>query len=187
MAYLNSIQLADIGFKKLGKNVKISDKAAIYNPELIEIGDSSRVDDFCILSGRVVIGSYCHVTPMCLLAGGEPGIVLADFCTLAYGVKIFSQSDDYSGTSMVNSLIPKKYKLETFAPVVLEKQVIIGAGSMVLPGVIIAEGCSVGAMSLVTKSTNAWGVYCGIPAKRFKERSKALLELEYVFLKEIEQ
>ncbi|KRS21857.1 hypothetical protein AAY72_06310 [Alishewanella sp. WH16-1] len=184
MAYLNFAELKNIGFKKLGRNVKISDKAAIYNPELIEIGDNSRIDDFCILSGNIVVGRFCHITPMCLLAGGEPGIKLADFCTLAYGVKIFSQSDDYSGTSMVNSLIPKKFKRETFAPVVLEKQVIIGAGSMVLPGVIIAEGCSVGAMSLVTKSTTAWGIYLGIPAKRFKERSKALLELERDFLNE---
>lgn len=49
---------------------------------------------------------------MCLVAGGEPGIIMSDFVTLAYGVKVFSQSDDYSGKSLVNSNIPKKFKHE---------------------------------------------------------------------------
>ena len=108
MAYLSIQELKSMGFKSLGKSVKVSDKASIYNPEKIELGDFSRVDDFCIISGNVTLGKYVHITPMCLVAGGEPGIFLNDFCTLAYGVKIFAQSDDYSGMTMVNSLIPKK-------------------------------------------------------------------------------
>ena len=56
MAYLSREHLENIGFKSLGKNVKVSDKASIYNPELIDIGDNSRIDDFCVLSGKVVIG-----------------------------------------------------------------------------------------------------------------------------------
>src|SRR5699024_9631180 len=97
------------------------------------------------------------------------------FCTLAYGVKVFSQSDDYSGETMVNSLIPKKYKNERMEKVTLKRQVIVGAGSTIMPGVTISEGCSIGAMSLVTKDTNPWGVYLGIPAKRVRERKKDLL------------
>ena len=184
MAYLSEMQLREIGFSRLGKNVKISDKASIYNPELIELGDNSRIDDFCIVSGRVVIGAYCHITPMCLVAGGSPGIYFSDFCTLAYGVKIFAQSDDYSGETLTNSLIPKRFKKEIMKPVYLGRQVIIGAGSMVFPGVDIAEGCSVGAMTLVNKSTKPWGIYAGNPAKRIRERKKDLLELEKQFLAE---
>ena len=112
MAYLSAIQLSELGFRTVGKEVKISDKAAIYNPELIDLGDYTRIDDFCVVSGRVVFGKYNHITPMCLVAGGEPGIEFSDFCTLAYGVKIFSQSDDYSGATLTNSLVPKKYKKE---------------------------------------------------------------------------
>jgi galactoside O-acetyltransferase len=36
----------------------------------------------------------------------------------------------------------------------------------------------VGALSLVTRSLEAWGVYVGAPARRVKTRSKKLLELE---------
>lgn len=182
MAYLSDACLKEMGFKYLGKNVKISDKAAIYNCDQIEIGDNSRIDDFCIISGTVKIGKYCHITPMCLLAGGTPGIILQDFVTLAYGVKVFSQSDDYSGQTMTNSLIPTKYKNEFKAAVILEKFSIIGANSTIMPGVIVAEGCSVGAMSLILKSTISWGVYVGIPAKRVRERSKEMLKLTKEFL-----
>src|SRR5690554_950048 len=140
MPYLARETLEGMGFKKLGRDVKISDRASIYNPESIEIGDHSRIDDFCIVSGNVKIGKFNHITPMCLVAGGEPGVFFSDFCTLAYGVKIFSQSDDYSGATLVNSLVDRKYKNEKFEPVYIHKHVVIGAGSIVMPGVIIAQG-----------------------------------------------
>lgn len=182
MAYLSEKYLKELGFLFIGKNVKISDKASIYNAGQIRIGDNSRIDDFCIISGSVTIGRYCHITPMCLIAGGEPGIYMDDFCTLAYGVKVFSQSDDYSGTSMVNSLVPKQYKNETFGSVYLKRQTIIGANSVVFPGVTLEEGCSVGAMSLINKSTEPWGIYVGSPARRIKNRKQDVLELERLFL-----
>ncbi|NIC38806.1 acyltransferase [Halomonas desiderata] len=185
MAYLSHAELMGMGFKKIGNGVKISDKASIYEPEKISIDDYSRIDDFCVISGRVEIGKYCHITPMCLVAGGEPGVYLADFSTLAYGVKIFSQSDDYSGRTMVNSLVPKKYKDEIFKKVEIGRQVVIGANTVVLPGVIVAEGCAIGASALVLQSTRPWGMYVGIPARRIKERSKALLDLEKKFVNEV--
>ena len=85
---------------------------------------------------------------------------------------------------MTNSLLPKKYKKEILLPVKLGKHVIVGAGAIVLPGVDIAEGCSVGAMALLTKSTQPWGLYIGSPARRIKERKRDLLELEKQFLLE---
>lgn len=182
MAYLDEQQLAAAGFKRVGRGVKVSDRASIYDAQRIELGDYARIDDFCVVSGTVTLGNYCHVTPMCLVAGGEPGIVLGDFATLAYGVRIFAQSDDYSGETMVNSLVPRSFKNELFAPVSVGRQVIIGAGTVVFPGVDIAEGCAIGAMSLVNKSTLPWGIYVGSPARRIKERKKALLELEARFL-----
>ncbi len=184
MGYLNRDALNSLGLKHLGENVLISDRCSIYNPEAIEIHDNSRIDDFCIISGSVKIGSFNHITPMCLIAGGLPGIVLDDFCTLAYGVKIFAQSDDYSGETLVNSLVPKQYKKEKCLPVHLSRHVIVGAGSIIFPGVIVAEGCSIGAMSLINHSTEPWGIYHGIPAKRVKARKRDLLLLEKKFLLE---
>lgn len=177
MAYYNQVELDALGFKYLGKNVKISDKAAIYNHSLIEIDDNSRIDDFCVISGNIKIGKYVHITPQCLIAGGEKGIVLEDYTTFAYGAKVFSQSDDYSGETMTNSLIPKEFKNELKKSVLIKKHSILGASSIVMPGVILNEGSSIGAMSLVLGDTQPWSINVGIPSKMVKKRSKKMLSL----------
>ncbi|SHK36699.1 galactoside O-acetyltransferase [Marinobacter antarcticus] len=184
MAYLTKEVLMGMGFKALGENVKVSDRASIYNPETIEIGDHSRIDDFCVISGRIKIGSYVHIAPFCLVAGGDVGITMADFSGLAYGVQVFSQSDDYSGGTLTNPTVGDKYKRERKAAVYIGRHVIIGASSIVFPGVDLADGCSVGAMTLVNKSTQPWGIYSGNPARRIKDRKRDLLALEAQFVKE---
>lgn len=182
MPYLTKEQLKSMNFKSLGKNVKISDKASMYDCEQIEIGDFSRIDDFCVVSGKIKIGRNVHITPQCLLAGGTPGLVIEDFATLAYGVKIFTQSDDYSGETMTNSTVPKQFKNELKLPVRIGKHSIVGAGAIIMPGVHIAEGNSIGANSLVLKTTESWSIYVGSPARKIKERKNDLLELEKKYL-----
>mgnify|MGYP002073611550 CR=1 FL=1 len=185
MAYLPRDLLMNMGFKKLGNNIKISDRASIYNADQIEIGDNSRIDDFCVVSGRVVIGRNVHIAPQCLVAGGEMGIILSDFSGLAYQVQIFSQSDDYSGLTLTNPTVPGNYKNEYKAAIRVGRHVIVGAGSIIFPGVDLADGCSVGALSLINRSTDPWGVYIGNPARRVKERKMNLLELEKRYLFDI--
>lgn len=182
MAYLSNSQLRQMGFGRLGTNVLISEKASLYNCGEMQIGDHSRVDDFCVVSGRVVLGRNVHIAPFCLVAGGELGVTLEDFAGLAYHVQVFSQSDDYLGHSLTNPTVPARFKREYKAAVHLGRHVIVGAGSVILPGVSVAEGCSVGAMSLVRKSTQPWGVYAGNPARRVKPRNRHLLELEIQYL-----
>lgn len=182
MAYYSQCELQKLGMKYVGKNVSISKDCKIYDAHLISIGDHSRIDDFSILSGMVTIGKNCHITPMCLLAGGREGIVLNDFVTLAYGVKVFSQSDDYSGVTLTNSTIPRQFKNEFFAQVILMRHAIIGTNSIIFPGVTIQEGTAIGAGSVVTKSTEEWAIYVGSPAKKIKARDRNLLSLERQFL-----
>ena len=182
MSYLTGKQLTEMGFKSLGIDVKISDKASIYNCDQIEIGDYSRIDDFCVISGKIKIGRNVHVAAFCLLAGGEKGIVIEDFSGLAYKVQVFSQSDDYSGQTMTNPTVLSQFKNEMKKIIIIERHSIIGAGSMVLPGVILKEGTAIGAMSLVRKSTMSWSIYIGNPAKKIKDRKKDLLKLEKKYL-----
>jgi acetyltransferase-like isoleucine patch superfamily enzyme len=182
MAYLTEPQLKAIGFKSLGRNVKISDKASIYNADQIAIGDNSRIDDFCVISGNIKIGRNVHIAPYCLVAGGEQGITFEDFSGLAYQVQVFTQSDDYSGLTMTNPTIPTEYKKEAKKSVLIGRHSIVGAGSIIMPGVTLKEGTSVGAMSLVRKSTEPWSIYLGNPAKKIKDRKKDLLELEKQYL-----
>ena len=171
-------ELEQIGFAKVGKNVLISRKASIYSPHLIEIGNNVRIDDFCILSGRIRIGNHVHIASGCYLFAGEYGIEMEDFSGLSSRVVIYALTDDYSGKYLTNPTVPNKFRNIIGGKVHLGKHVIIGTGSTILPGVTIGEGAAVGAMSLVTKNIQAWRIAIGIPAKEVKERQKDLLSLE---------
>jgi galactoside O-acetyltransferase len=175
-------ELKTLGFKDVGKNVSVSRNASIYSAENIEIGSNVRIDDFCILSGKIKIGSFVHIGAYTSLCGAGKGIVLEDFVNLSRKVEIFAISDDFSGASMTNPTIPDEYKNITEEQVILKKHVVIGAGSVVLPGVILEQGSVVGALSLVKNSTDAWSINAGIPARKIKNRSRDLLGLEDKFL-----
>ena len=182
MAYLNENKLQRMGFISLGRNVKISDKASIYGSEGMRIGDNSRIDDFCVVSGRVEIGRNVYIGPFGLIAGGTPGVVFEDFVTLAYHTQVFTQSDDYSGATMTNPTVSSNFKSEIKLPVRLCRHSIVGAGTIVTPGVTLAEGTSVGSASLVLRSTEPWSIYIGSPARKLKDRKRDLLKLEQGYL-----
>ena len=180
MAWLTQEQLEALNLKSLGKDVKISDKASILNPEQVSIGDRSRIDDFCVLSGKVTLAHNVHITVFCNLSGGEPGISIDAFSGLAYGSHIFTQNDDYSGETLLGPTVPIEYRPKTTKnPVVLEKFCNVGAHALIVPGVTLREGTVIGMKSLVIRSTKPWKVYFGIPAKPLKDRSdKMKLEAE---------
>jgi len=83
---------------------------------------------------------------------------------------------------MTNPTVPNKYTGVVHADVFLDKHVIVGSGSVILPGVIIECGVAVGALSLIKKECKAFGIYAGNPAVRIKERRCDFLELEKQFL-----
>jgi acetyltransferase-like isoleucine patch superfamily enzyme len=180
--YFSRPELEAMNFKNLGIEVKISRTSRLYIPEYISIGDYSIVDDFCILSGSIEIGRNVHLAHGCRVIGGREGIKMDDFSGLAFGVTVFAQSDDYGGDALTNPTIPMQYRKILRARVELGRHVIVGAGSIVFPGVIMGDGSSIGACSMVTKSTDSWTIYFGVPAKRLKTRKRAMLELEQQYL-----
>jgi dTDP-4-amino-4,6-dideoxy-D-glucose acyltransferase len=184
MAFLTEQQLKEVGFGYLGKNVLISDKASIYNAKRIGIGDNCRIDDFVILSagqGGIHLASYVHIACYSSIIG-KATVVMEDYSGLSSRVSVFSSSDDYNGEWLTNPCIPEKFGVTNtkHATVYIGRHVVIGAGSVVLPGVFL-ENCSVGAMSLVTKECSDFVILAGIPAKPIKTRSKKFLELEKKF------
>lgn len=189
MAFLSNEELKALGFKYLGRNVKISEKASIYNPGKISIGDNTRIDDFCILSagsGGIDIGRYVHIACFASLIGREK-ITLEDFSGIAARGSVYSSCDDFSsGNFMTNPTVPEEYTNVRHAPVVIKKHGGVGAGTIVLPGVTIGVGAIVGALSLVMKDIEEFTLSIGIPAKKIKNRRKAVLELEKIFLSKIE-
>lgn len=184
MAMLSRDFIEQMGFASVGNNVQLSDRASFYNTANISLGNNVRIDDFCVLSagaGGINIGHYIHIAVFSLLIGAGK-ITLSDFCNISSRVSIYSSNDDYSGLTMTNPTLPSQYTGVTHADVLLGKHVIVGCGSVILPSVTIEEGGAIGALSLVTKNCEAFGIYAGNPARRIKERSRDLLELEAAFL-----
>jgi acetyltransferase-like isoleucine patch superfamily enzyme len=185
MGWLTKEEIEDLGFLKVGKNVLLSNKASYYGCSRIEIGDYSRIDDFCVLSageGGISIGRNVHIAVYCSLIGAGK-ITLSDFSGLSSRVSIYSSNDDYSGAVMTNPTVSPEFTNVTHADVMLEKHSIVGAGTIILPGVTLEEGVAIGALSLVTKNCQAFNVYIGSPIKRIKDRKKDLIEVEKEFLK----
>jgi acetyltransferase-like isoleucine patch superfamily enzyme len=185
-SFFSQKELKKFNFFSLGKNVLIKKNVGFYFVENICIGNNARIDDNVIIVASnkktpVKIGNHVHITANCCLSGSS-GIEIMDFSTLAPGVLIFSGSDDYSGRKLTNPTVDRKYIGGKTGKVTLCKHVIIGANSVILPDVTINEGSSVGAMSLVNKTLNSWGIFCGVPVKKLKNRSKHLLKLEKEFL-----
>ena len=185
-SFFSEKELKKFKFRSLGRNVLIKKNVGFYFIENISIGDNVRIDDHVIIvasnkKNTVKIGNHVHITANCGLSGSD-GIQLMDFCTLAPGVQIFSGSDDYSGKKLTNPTVDREYIGGKSGKVTLHKHVIIGANSIIFPEVTINVGSSVGALSLVNKSLDPWGVYAGIPVKKLKNRSKNILKLEKLFL-----
>jgi len=184
VAFLTEDQISEQGFGFVGRGVRISALASFDKPELMSIGDFSRIDDFCALSGNIKIGRNVHIAVMNSLLASVERIELCDFSGLAFGCRLFTSSDDYSGESLTNPTIPSKYKKIHHGEIVIGRHAILGTNTIVFPGVTISEGSSIGANSVVNKSTEPWGIYLGTPARRIKDRSRGLLELEKTYLDE---
>jgi galactoside O-acetyltransferase len=183
-SFFSQEELLQIGFKSVGVHVKVSRKASIYGAEKMSLGNHVRIDDFCYLSGNISIGNYVHIVTASLLYGGTGGITFGDFSTTSPRVTIIADSDDYSGEHMTNPLVPSQYTHHVPQYVHIGKHVIIGSGSTILPDVTLADGTAIGAMSLVSKSTEPFMIYVGCPCKPVKPRSRKLLELEKQMLEE---
>ena len=180
MAMLDRAAIQSLGFASVGENVQISDCASFYGVGRIRIGSNVRIDDFCVLAagtGGIEIGNYVHIAVGASLIGAGK-ITISDFAGLSSRVSIYSSSDDYSGAHLTNPTVPDEYKKVFHAPVFLGRHVIIGSGAVILPGIRIEDGAAVGALSLVTKNCELFGIYAGNPAKRIKDRKRDLLELE---------
>ena len=187
--FLTDKELQGVGFKEYGSNVLVSNKASIYGAELISIGNNVRIDDFCILSGKISFGNNIHIGVGSMIFSSNDKndnivIKIDDFSGLSSRCVIYAISDDYSGLTMTNPMIPDKYKGVIKKSVLIGRHCIVGTGSTIMPGANLAEGAALGAMSLLTMPTKEWKIYFGVPARAIKERKKDLLELETKFIHE---
>lgn len=188
MAFLTDDELRDLGFKRLGRNVKVSDRAALHGAANISLGDHVRIDDFCVLSageGSISLGRYVHIGSHSILLGSD-GILMEDFAQLSNRVTVLTSSDDFTGVCPPGATIPEKYRKIDRGPVVFRPHSGAGAGTLIMPNLEVGYGTVIGALSLVKSSCDEFGIYAGVPARRVSERKKDFLDQIDLLLREEE-
>ena len=174
-SYYSEEELTSFGFKSVGYNVKLSRKASVYSPEKISIGNNVRIDDFCILSGTITIGSNIHISAYVALYGAM-GIIIEDYSGISPKSVVYSAMDDFSGDYLIGPIHPEGTTNVTGGVVTIEKYVQVGSNTVIFPNIKIGRGAVVGACSLVNHDVEEWSVNYGIPSQKHKTRRKELLK-----------
>lgn len=177
-SFYSQEELSTLGLKSYGTNVKISRFARFYSPEKISIGDNVRIDDFCIISGNVTIGSHIHISAYVALYGSM-GIELEDYTGISPMTAVYSAMDDFGGDYLIGPIHPEEKTHVNGGKVTIKKYSQIGTHCIVFPNLTIGEGSVVGACSMVRHNTEPWTIYVGIPAHKLKERSRGLINKLY--------
>ena len=183
-SFYNEEELKKIGLKSYGENVLISRNAKLYGVSNISIGNNVRIDDFCVLSGKIEIENNVHIAAGVYIFAGSAGVIMKNFSGISSRSAIYAASDDYSGNYMTNPTVPDDYKNVIEKQVIFEEHALVGTGCTILPGVTIGFGAAVGSMSLVNKSIPEFKIYAGIPARFIKDRSNNLIELSKKYIDE---
>lgn len=93
------------------------------------------------------------------------GVIIGDRTLIGYRTSVFSAN---------HRVLRREFTIyesgHDFKPVVIEKDVWIGASCVILPGVQIGEGAVVAAGSVVTKNVPAFAIVAGVPAKLVRMR-----------------
>lgn len=137
------------------------------------IGSLTKVWQFVVILEQAVIGEDCNINCNCFI---ENDVTLGDRVTVKSGVYLWDGlriADDVfigANTCFINDDFPrsKQYRdkpLMTY----IEKGASIGAGSVIMGGLTLGEGCMIGAGSLVTKDIPPHTLWFGSPAKFIRD------------------
>jgi acetyltransferase-like isoleucine patch superfamily enzyme len=129
------------------------------------------------------VGRNIHLVHGCPVIGDWEEISMHDFSGLAFGVTIFAQSDDYNGDALTNPTVPMKFGKMMRAGVEIGRHAIVGAGTIIFPGVTLGEDHPL-RRPVGLQNRRARTVYFRAPAKRIKNRRRNLLELEKEYMAE---
>ena len=135
---------------EIGEGVTIYDQVNLYK---CKIGEGTKIDAFVYIEEGVEIGKNCKIRP---------------FVFIPSGVKIGKEVFIGPGVVFINDKYPKARGEWELRETIVEDDVSIGAGAVVLPGVRIGRGAMVGAGAVVTKDVPSNAVVVGNPAKVIK-------------------
>lgn len=154
---MRDIYLVKIKWRQynIGYNFHAGRNVFLWAKKSIKIGNN------CYMGRNSQIECNATIGNNVLIANNVTFIGKYDHCYQQIGVSIRYasqvQDSDYDW-------------LELDREVIVGDDVWIGYGSIVLSGVKIESGCIIAAGSTVTKDTDPYGIYVGVPAKRISDR-----------------
>lgn len=132
-----------------------------------------RLGDYCRLGpallfetrerGRIAIGSHVRINQGCVLVAHSL-VSIGDDCLIGEYVSIRDANHGILAGP------PIRLQSHDSAPIRIGRDVWIGRGACILPGVEIGDGAVIGANSVVTRSIPAGTVAAGIPARVLRQR-----------------
>lgn len=163
-----------------GDDVFISANVEIRRPHLVRVGSHVAIDSGVYLTTAAEIGDYTHLSPyLTIIGGAQSTLVVEDFVTIAAGSRLICGSDRFMGDGFTSVTAPDEFRdTVDFGTIRCSRFSGIGTNVVIMPDVTIGEGCVIGACSLVTKDTEPWTVYVGVPARPVKVRPREKM-LEY--------
>ena len=151
---------------KIGKGSFIKERVRIVgNPKRIRIGKNFKIWQNCHLSvqnGEIEFGDNGLLGICSLIIASEGKVTIGNNVAIAPHVQIFSYSHNFAAGKNINDN-------SIVSNVIIEDDVFIGAGAIILPGVTLGKGSRVAAGSLVIKSVKKNSIVGGIPAKKLYE------------------
>ncbi|NVO32128.1 acyltransferase [Hymenobacter lapidiphilus] len=177
---LRSAQYDTDLLQSCGEDVFISANVEIRRPHLVRVGSHVAIDSGVYLTTAAEIGDYVHLSPyLTIIGGAQSTLVVEDFVTIAAGSRFICGSDRFMGDGFTSVTAPDEYRdTVDFGIIRCSRFAGIGTNVVVMPNVTIGEGSVIGACSLVTKDTEPWTIYMGVPARPVKIRPREKM-LEY--------
>lgn len=133
------------------------------------IGEGTTIWQGVVILPGAKIGKNCNICAQCLIEGN---VVIGDNVTIKSGVYIWDGAriadNVFIGPNVTfsNDIYPRsKVYPKNFLPITIEKGASIGAGAVLLPGIVIGRHAMVGAGSVVTHSMPPHAIAKGNPAR----------------------
>lgn len=123
------------------------------------------------ISRDLVAGRYVYIGPSCYI---HPNVYIGEFTLLGDNVSIVGGDHRYNVVGLP-ILLSGRDKIKRTS---IGKDCWLGSHSIIMSGVSIADGTIVAAGAVVTKDTEPYCIYGGVPARKIGDRFKSRADLE---------